>query len=322
MRETVFRSLRHAWDHRGFVHMLDPVELFPEVPNLYEFPSIHADMVFDERRVRAYRRAIDAAVADGDVVVDIGAGTGLLSFLCLQAGARRVHAIERSPVIRWAQLLAEKNGFADRMVFHHADAREIDLGVKVDVIVSELIGHLAFEEGMAETIVDVKDRFLKPGGTLIPAKVSLHAALVCEASIYPDYVDCWGTIWGIDFSVLREQASRTAYVTDITERDLLSKSQEVLAWDFSQTPGAIERTLGYTTLRKGTVNGIALWFDAQLGPTIRLSSGPWTKTHWRQCFIPFREPIPVSAGDDLQIAFEMRFRSRSRDPFVLNAFAV
>ncbi len=135
-------------------------------------------------------------------------------------------------------------------------------------------------------------------------------------------MDGWGTIWGIDFSVLREQATRTAYATDITERDLLSKSQEVLAWDFSQTPGALERTLGYTSLRKGTVNGIALWFDAQLGPTIRLSSGPWAKTHWRQCFIPFREPIPVSTGNDLQIKFELQFRNTSRDLFVLTAFVV
>ena len=302
--------------------MLDPVELFPEVPNLYEFPSVHADMVFDECRVRTYRRAINAVVGKGDIVVDIGTGTGLLAYLCLQAGAQRVHAIERSPVIKWAKLIAEKNGFSDRMVFHHADARDIDLCEKVDVIVSELIGHLAFEEGMAETIVDAKDRFLKSEGTLIPAKVSLRAALVCEPSIYRDYVDSWGKVWGIDFSVLKEQAIRTAYVTDIAERDLLSKSQEVLAWDFSQTPGAIERTLGFSILRKGTVNGIALWFDAQLSPTIRLSSGPWTKTHWQQCFIPFSELIPVKAGDDLWIDFELQFRNTSSDSFVLNAFAV
>ena len=302
--------------------MLDPVELFPEVPNLYEFPSIHADMVFDERRVRAYRRAINAAVADGDVVVDIGAGTGLLSYLCLQAGARRVHAIERSPVIKWAKLIAEKNGFSDRMVFYHADAREIDLKEKADVIVSELIGHLAFEEGMAETIVDAKDRFLKSDGTLIPAKVSLRSALVCEPSIRRDYVDRWGTVWGIDFSVLRERALCTAYATEIAEQDLLSKSKEVLAWDFSQTPSAVERTLRFTTLRKGTINGIALWFDAQLSPTVNLSSGPWTKTHWQQCFIPFRELMPVKAGDDLRVKFELQFRNTSHDSFVLNAFAV
>lgn len=302
--------------------MLDPVELFPEVPNLYEFPSVHADMVFDERRVRAYRNAINEAVRKGDIVVDIGTGTGLLSYLCLQAGAARVHAIERSPVIKWAKLIAEKNGFSDRMVFHHDDARNIDLDEKADVIVSELIGHLAFEEGMAETIVDAKKRFLKSEGTLIPMEVSLRSALVCEPNIYRDYVDSWGTIWGIDFSVLKEQATSTTYVTDIAERDLLSKSQEVLVWNFTQTPGIIQRILDFTVLRKGTVNGIALWFDAQLSSTVRLSSGPWTKSHWQQCFIPFQKLITVKAGDNLRIKYKLRFRNTSRDSFILKAYVV
>ena len=79
--------------------MLDPVELFPEVPNIYAFPCGHADMVFDKSRVAAYRDAINETVKPGDVVADLGSGTGLLSFLCLQAGAARVHAIERSDVI-------------------------------------------------------------------------------------------------------------------------------------------------------------------------------------------------------------------------------
>ncbi len=85
--------------------MLDPVELFPEVANIYEFPSVHADLVFDETRVRAYRDAITATVKEGDVIADVGAGTGLLTFLCLKAGARKVHSIERSNVIHWAKEL-------------------------------------------------------------------------------------------------------------------------------------------------------------------------------------------------------------------------
>ena len=68
--------------------VLEPSELFPEVPNLYEFPSVHADMLLDNARVDAYSRAVAIAVRPGDVVADVGTGTGLLSFLSLQAGAR------------------------------------------------------------------------------------------------------------------------------------------------------------------------------------------------------------------------------------------
>ncbi|HEX9543873.1 MAG TPA: 50S ribosomal protein L11 methyltransferase, partial [Pyrinomonadaceae bacterium] len=108
--------------------MLDPAELFPEVPNLYEFPSIHSDMIYDEHRVGAYRQAIERTVKEGDVVVDVGTGTGILAFLCLKAGAARVHAIDRSPVINWARRLAETNGMADQIIFHQCDSRDVNLG--------------------------------------------------------------------------------------------------------------------------------------------------------------------------------------------------
>jgi protein arginine N-methyltransferase 1 len=85
---------------------LEPSELFPEVPNLYEFPSVHADMIFDRERVGKYWKAISTVVRPGCVVADIGTGTGILAFLALRAGASHVHAIERSLAIDWARRVA------------------------------------------------------------------------------------------------------------------------------------------------------------------------------------------------------------------------
>src|SRR5688572_1875631 len=98
--------------------MLEPSELFPEVPNLYEFPSIHNDMIYDHHRVSKYQDAIARTVKKGDIVMDVGTGTGILAFLCLQAGAERVHAVDRSPVISWAKEIAAANGLSDRITFH------------------------------------------------------------------------------------------------------------------------------------------------------------------------------------------------------------
>lgn len=296
--------------------MLDPTELFPEVPNLYEFPSIHNDMIYDEHRVEAYRRAIGRTVKEGDVVIDVGTGTGILAFLCLEAGAARVHAIDRSPVINWARRLADANGLGDRIIFHQCDSRDAEIDEKADVIVSELIGHIAFEEGMVESVSDAMARFLRPGGSLIPQSVTLFAAPVYEREVYRSCIDGWKPAYGIDYSVMREQALQTSYVTDIDERDLFAKHLPVFSVDFTRdTRLEVHAERTFEIYREGHVNGMAFWFDSALSDVVRLSSGPWSKTHWKQCFTPLPCPVKVEAGGKLDVAFTMRLCDSRSDKF-------
>jgi predicted RNA methylase len=74
-------------------------------------PFMQESMLLDKARCDAYREAIHRIVKPGDVVVDLGAGTGLLSFFALQAGARHVYAIEMSRIADAAAELIEANGF-------------------------------------------------------------------------------------------------------------------------------------------------------------------------------------------------------------------
>lgn len=298
---------------------LDPSELFPEVPNLYEFPSVHQDMIYDEHRVNAYRRAIGATLKPGDVVVDVGTGTGLLAFLCVQAGASHVHAIERASVIEIARELAHRNGFSSRITFHHGDARGVDIPEKADLMVSELIGHMAFEEGMAETLFGAKKRFVKPGGEVIPQQVELRVAPVQEEDVYATYVDGWRPIQGIDYGLMREKALRSCYVTKVSGNALLANPEVVFSVDFRcdctlETPET-RQEMAFTSYRKGSVNGIALWFDAMLAAEVRISSGPWAKTHWDQVFAPIPTPISVNRGDTLHVGLSMKLRMKQEDTF-------
>ncbi len=50
----------------------------------------HMGYVSDAHRLAIYRRAMVAVVKPGDVVLDLGAGTGILGVLACQAGAARV----------------------------------------------------------------------------------------------------------------------------------------------------------------------------------------------------------------------------------------
>jgi len=306
--------------------MLDPVELFPEIPNLYEFPSIHAGMLYDEERVGKYCDAIWKVVRKGDTVADIGTGTGLLAFLCARAGAARVHAIERSPAIRWAKIGAEKNSLGDKITFHNKDSRLCTLPKKVDVVVSELIGHLAFEEGMVESLFDARNRLLVTGGKMVPMRVDLKVALVEENEIYPECVDCWKPIRGIDYSFMREDSLRAFYITSLNDRCLLSEPMTFFTVDFinGEKPASREKkNKSLSVVRSGVVNGICFWFDALLADDVRLSSGPWSRTHWKQCFAPIAEPIPVTTGDRISVDIEMNLRIESdNEPFKFRCAAI
>ncbi len=288
--------------------------------NLYEFPRVHAELIYDEHRVRAYQQAIERTVRKGDVVVDIGTGTGILAFLSVRAGAQRVHAIDRSPVIEWARRLAEANRMSEPIVFHHADSRDTDIGERADVIVSELIGHMAFEEGMVESLFDAKLRFLKPNGVLVPESVTLYAAPVCEREVYAATIDRWQPAYGIDYSIMREHALKNCYLTEIDERELLARHRPVLAVEFTRDSGPqLSSRQRFRIHRSGRLNGVAMWFDATLAPHIRLSSGPWSKTHWMQCFTPLSEPLNVTAGEKVWVKVEMQLRSRENEKFTFSA---
>ena len=117
-------------------------------------------------------------VRPGDVVLDVGAGTGILSLFAARAGAARVYAVERTTVAVLAQELAAANGFAEIVQVIHGDIMDIELPERVDVIVSEWLGGFGIDEGMLVPVIAARDRWLKPGGVMIPSSVTAWAGLV------------------------------------------------------------------------------------------------------------------------------------------------
>lgn len=72
-------------------------------------------MLEDSQRNKAYR---DAILSNKDefkdkIVLDVGAGTGILSVFCAQAGAKTVYAVEASNVYKIAEETARENNFEE-----------------------------------------------------------------------------------------------------------------------------------------------------------------------------------------------------------------
>ena len=110
--------------------------------------ATHEVMLKDEPRMAAYAAAVEANAdfIKGRVVLDVGAGTGILSLLCARAGARAVYAVEASPMAEHMRSIVELNGFADVITVFQSPMEETTLPEQVDVCISEWMGfHLLHE---------------------------------------------------------------------------------------------------------------------------------------------------------------------------------
>jgi methylase of polypeptide subunit release factors len=81
-------------------------------------------------------------VSEGDVVIDVGTGTGVLAIIAAKLGASRVLAIDNSPEVEEVgRANAEAHGVSDRIEFHQGDLFDpIDEDVEADVIIGDVSG--------------------------------------------------------------------------------------------------------------------------------------------------------------------------------------
>lgn len=94
----------------------------------------------DKRRTLAFKDAIERTVKSGDVVIDAGSGSGILSLFAARAGASKVLAVEIDHTLATAlRNTVETNGFSDVIEVIEGDVMALDLPQNVDVVVAELM---------------------------------------------------------------------------------------------------------------------------------------------------------------------------------------
>lgn len=122
---------------------------------------------------------------EGKVVLDVGTGTGVLSIWAAQAGAKRVYAIEATNVAAHAERLIAAHGLSDRITVLKGRMEQIELPEQVDVLLSEWMGYFLLREAMVNSVIDARDKYLKPGGAMYPS----HARLLLSSMEEQGFVE-------------------------------------------------------------------------------------------------------------------------------------
>ncbi|KAF2534267.1 hypothetical protein F2Q70_00032129 [Brassica cretica] len=121
----------------------------------------------------------------GRVVVDVGAGSGILSMFAALAGAKHVYAVEASEMADYARKLIAGNPLlAERITVIKGKIEDVELPEKADVLISEPMGTLLVNERMLETYVIARDRFLSPNGKMFPTVGRIHMAPFADEFLF------------------------------------------------------------------------------------------------------------------------------------------
>lgn len=256
-------------------------------------------------RLAEYRRAIAQMVKPGDIVLDLGTGTGILAFFACLAGAARVYAIEMDSVVELARLLARGNGFDDRIIFLDRRSDDLTLPERVDVIVTDTFGSCGLQRGGLRSLIDARDRFLKPGGTVMPATIEVVATPTETPDIYNEHIEVWSrNPHGLDFSPARQFATNNPSLVRLEEQTFLAEPASIAGLDlYHLDQDVFHGTAGFAARRRGVVHGFCAWFTATLCDTIVISNRPTTTTtNYVQTWLPLSQPLTVEAGDRIELA--------------------
>ncbi len=263
-------------------------------------------MIADRVRMDAYAAALAQVVTPDSVVLDIGTGTGIVALLAARLGARRVFAVDPSPVIEVARQAAQDNGFADRIEFFEASAADVELPEPADVAVADLRGVLPYYTLHLRVLDDARRRLLRPGGILIPQRDVLWAALAEAPAEIGGDLNVWREhARGFDLESARTLVANEYVKVVLGDTDmLLSEPNRIGLVDYSAGQDSdLSTSSTFTVLRPGTLHGFCVWFDTVLIDGVGFSNAPGTRGEsiYGQGFFPISEEVVVAAGEEVRV---------------------
>ena len=200
----------------------------------YSSFHIHEEMLKDTVRTRTYQRAIMDNPNDfkDKIVLDIGAGTGILSIFAAKAGAKHVYAIEFAEIAIFAREIIKQNGLEDKITVLKGKMEEINLPVpKVDIIISEWMGYFLLYESMLDSVLWARDKYLVDGGKMLPDRAQLYVAAIEDGNYKSQKMTFWNDVYGVDMSCMTPTVMKEPLVDTVDSQMIMSDSCKILDLD-------------------------------------------------------------------------------------------
>lgn len=313
--DTVARLVDH-----GVLHDVDhgPDHRVATRSYWWDNPRPHIEMMDDVVRTRGFIDAIRTTVRHGDVVVDIGTGTGVLAMTAARCGARHVYAVEAGTIADRAERLIAANGLADVVTVVRGWSTSVSLPEPADVLVTETLGSDPLDERIVEIVTDARRRLLTPDARVIPSRLSVYATPIevpddelAQVAYTAGRAARWRADYDLDFSALVEPdrpAPRSLrYPTSTTRTWRRLASPVALAeLDLSTIEStSVSATATLTVDRPGRLDGALLHFTSELAPGVTLSTDPTSPApapHWWNV-LTLRPPTDVVPGQPLRLRY-------------------
>ncbi|MFW9786904.1 MAG: 50S ribosomal protein L11 methyltransferase [Candidatus Thorarchaeota archaeon] len=248
------------------------------------FTMLHAaNLLGQKSRIEKFSRAIGRVVKDGDYVVDIGTGSGVLAILAAKAGADKVTAIDINPEsIQYARIAAKMNEVDDAIEFVESHFEKYVPDNKADVVICEMLSSIMLVEQQIPASAHAVEHILKSDGVILPQEITIFLVPV-------ECTDIWERFRFNDLEFPRVVQTATREVTrDLADMQVL----ESIDLTKLKRDTRIDNTLQFKAVDKGVVHGVVGVFESKLLDDITLNM----KDGWKPLLIPLTEPIDVDVG--------------------------
>lgn len=277
----------------------------------------HFGMVNDDARNQQFETAIKRAVTPDSVVLDIGAGTGLLSMMAARAGAKQVIACEANPTLAaLAREVIKNNGYSDRIRVINKPSQQLvpetdfPKNTRPDVLVAEVFDTLVIGEGALNTFEHACRYLLAPDAAIIPRQAVLYGGLIESQRLWREGGAAQAC--GFDLTPLnRFRPDTIALEAASFGGRLLADEFPIFSFDLTGAePTSVDVRLDIPIREAGICHALVYWIRLQLDDSAAIDNRPPFDgdaadndycAHWYQVAKLLVPPISVKPGMSLRI---------------------